>query len=557
MRNFVIGCIVLFTIVGTACNKGSKPSEPSEVSWPEGVPRGIAVDLGGGVKMELVLIPAGEFLMGSPEVKPQHRVRITKPFYLGKYLVTLEQWQAVMDDKPSHFTGPKYPVELVRSDDVQRFLQKLNAKIGAQFGKFALPTEAQWEYACRAGSTTKYCFGDDEARLGDYAWHGKNSGNKTHPVGEKKPNAWGLYDMHGNLWEWCADWYGLDYYAKSPTDDPAGPPGGPGRVIRGGCWRDPARLCQSAARFCEPMRGVGLVDLGLPRGFRVSLVPAVGPGGETNSSPKELSVDLKEPKLVEQRKASQEPDAGKTDSSAKELTVDLGKGVKLEMVLIPAGEFLMGSPDSDKDAFPGEKAQHRVRITKPFYLGKYLVTQEQWETVVGSNPSSFKGQKNPVERLSWDDCQEFLEKLNAKAGKQGGTFVLPSEAQWEYACRAGSTTKYCFGDDEARLGDYAWYGKNSGDTTHPVGEKKPNGWGLYDMHGNVWEWCQDWYEDRYYAKSPTDDPTGPTSGLSRVIRGGGWNNPAEICRSAIRSGGVPGFAQWNAGFRVCRVPGDK
>ena len=133
----------------------------------------------------------------------------------------------------------------------------------------------------------------------------------------------------------------------------------------------------------------------------------------------------------------------------KEMTFDLGNGVKLEMVLIPAGEFLMGSPDSDKDAVQNEKPQHRVRITKPFYLGKYQVTQEQWQAVMGNNPSYFKGPKNPVEQVSWDDCQQFLGKLNAKVG--GGKFQLPSEAQWEYACRAGSKTKYYFGDDDRQL----------------------------------------------------------------------------------------------------------
>ena len=134
-----------------------------------------------------------------------------------------------------------------------------------------------------------------------------------------------------------------------------------------------------------------------------------------------------------------------------------------------------------------------MTITKPFYLGKYEVTQEQWEAVMGSNPSHFKGPKNPVEQVSWDDCQQFLVKLNAKSGGQGSKFVLPTEAQWEYACRAGSTGKFCFGDDEKQLGEYAWYEANSGDKTHPVGEKKPNTFGLHDMHGNVWEWCQDWY----------------------------------------------------------------
>ncbi len=251
---------------------------------------------------------------------------------------------------------------------------------------------------------------------------------------------------------------------------------------------------------------------------------------------------------------------GKAKSPPKELTVDLGKGVKLELVLIPAGEFMTGSPDSDKsdkNAQGWEKPQHRVRITKPFYLGKYLVTQEQWEAVMGNNPSYFRGPKNPVEHVSWDDCQEFLGKLNAKIGTQGGKFVLPTEAQWEYACRAGSKTKYCFGEDETRLGDYAWYDKNSGNTMHTVGEKKPNGWGLYDMHGNVWEWCRDWCKDGYYKESPVDDPTGAATGSGRVIRGGNWLCSARHCRSASRGCIEPGDRDDFLGFRVSQVPAGK
>ena len=247
----------------------------------------------------------------------------------------------------------------------------------------------------------------------------------------------------------------------------------------------------------------------------------------------------------------------KTKSPPKELTVDLGKGVKLELVLIPAGEFMMGSPDSDKDAAAAEKPQHRVRITKPFYLGKYLVTQDQWDGLMGSNPSRFQGPKNPVERVSWDDCQKFLGKLNAKVGSGAGKFRLPSEAQWEYACRAGSKTKYCFGDDETQLGEYAWHLQNSDGKTHPVGEKKPNAWGLYDMHGNVWEWCQDWYEDGYYKESPVDDPQGPATGADRVFRSGSWRYPAGICRSASRDSYGPVFRFIGLGFRVSLVPADK
>ena len=220
-------------------------------------------------------------------------------------------------------------------------------------------------------------------------------------------------------------------------------------------------------------------------------------------------------------------------TAEKELMADLGKGVKLEMVRIPAGEFMMGSRDSDDCADDTEKPQHRVSITKPFYLGKCLVTQEQWKAAMGNNPSNFKGPKNPVEMVSWDDCQQFLEKLNTKIGTQGWKFVLPSEAQWEYACRAGSTTRYCFGDDHSGLDEYAWYGANSGKKTHPVGEKKANAWGLYDMHGNVWEWCQDWYDRANYKESPVGPP-GPTG--NRVQRGGSWEYPEGLCRSANRAG---------------------
>ena len=258
--------------------------------------------------------------------------------------------------------------------------------------------------------------------------------------------------------------------------------------------------------------------------------------------------------------AEEPKEAGsKTKGPPKELTVNLGNGVKLEMVLIPAGKFLMGSPDSEKDVDPGQKPQHRVRISKPFYLGKYLVTQQQWETVMGSNPSKFKGPRNPVEQVSWEDCQVFLKKLNADFAGGKGRFALPTEAQWEYACRAGSTTRYYFADDYdyKLLGEYAWYVVNSGDKTHPVGGKKPNAWGLYDMYGNVGERCADWFDGKYYARSPTDDPTGPTMGLSHVLRGGGYKDLAGCCLSAHRHIVRPGLRDDSIGVRVSRVPGDK
>jgi formylglycine-generating enzyme required for sulfatase activity len=244
---------------------------------------------------------------------------------------------------------------------------------------------------------------------------------------------------------------------------------------------------------------------------------------------------------------------GTPNSLAKELTVELSGSARLEMILIPAGEFQMGSPNSDLDAHSGERPQHRVRITRPFYLGKYLVTQQQWAAVMGTNPSRFKWPRNPVEQISWDDCREFLRKLNSRSDGHPGRFDLPSEAQWEYACRAGTKTKFCFGDDLSRLGQYAWYDANSGGKTHPVGEKKPNVWGLYDMHGNVWEWCHDCYDDGYFAKSPIDDPAGITASSFRIIRGGGWYYSAKECRSANRFLSGPEYRYHVLGMRAALI----
>jgi formylglycine-generating enzyme required for sulfatase activity len=228
--------------------------------------------------------------------------------------------------------------------------------------------------------------------------------------------------------------------------------------------------------------------------------------------------------------------------------IDLGNGVTLEMVSLPGGEFTMGG-----ERYDWEKPPHRVRVS-PFAIGKYPVTQAQWKAVMGSNPSRFKGDDRPVETVSWEDCSEFIKRLNQKTGLQ---FRLPTEAEWEYAARAGSTTEYCFGDDEKQLGDYAWFYENSRSETHPVGQKKPNDFGLFDMHGNVWEWCSDWYSDSYYEEckrqGTVDDPVGPSTGSSRVLRGGGWSSDAVSCRSANRDYDASGFRYGDLGFRLVRI----
>jgi formylglycine-generating enzyme required for sulfatase activity len=236
----------------------------------------------------------------------------------------------------------------------------------------------------------------------------------------------------------------------------------------------------------------------------------------------------------------------------KSITNSIG----MKLVLIPAGEFLMGSPDTDKEALDREKPQHRVRITRPFYLGATEVMQGQYRVVTGADPSHFKGSDDlPVEQVSWEDAQAFCDKLNAleKEGLGGTSYRLPTEAEWEYACRAGTATRFGFGDADASLGEYAWFEGNSGDKTHPVGQKRPNAWGLYDMHGNVWEWCWDGYEENYYANSPGADPLGPSGAAVRVRRGGGWGGSPRDCRAALRRWSSPGLRSLDLGFRVARV----
>jgi formylglycine-generating enzyme required for sulfatase activity len=230
----------------------------------------------------------------------------------------------------------------------------------------------------------------------------------------------------------------------------------------------------------------------------------------------------------------------------KTLTVDLGSNVTMKMVLIPAGKFTMGSPDGEKDRLGNEGPQREVKITKPFYLGVTEVTQTQYEAVMGKNPSRFKGPLNPVDSVSWDDAVDFCKTLSGKTGKN---VRLPTEAEWEYACRAGTKTRFTFGDDDANLRDYAWYNANSASKTHPVGQMKPNGWGLYDMLGNVWEWCEDWYAESYTNRRNVD-PTGPDSGSFRVLRGGSWYNVLATCRSAFRLRDNPVNRGDSSGFRV-------
>jgi len=217
----------------------------------------------------------------------------------------------------------------------------------------------------------------------------------------------------------------------------------------------------------------------------------------------------------------------------------------MEFAQIQPGEFMMGCSPGDGDCNEWwELPAHRVRITSGFQIGKHEVTQEQWQAVRGSDPSGHKGATLPVEMVSWDDIQGFLQRLNAR--NDGFRYRLPTEAEWEYAARAGTTDRYA---GATAMGDIAWYGDNSGGTTHPVGQKRPNAWGLYDMLGNVWEWCQDWWADN--SSGAVDNPSGPSSGQYRVVRGGAWNYGAGRARVSSRDRGVPEYRATTSGSGVC------
>ncbi len=252
-----------------------------------------------------------------------------------------------------------------------------------------------------------------------------------------------------------------------------------------------------------------------------------------------------------------------TNNAAPAQLPEFTNSIGMKFKLIPAGTLTMGDASGDDDETP-----HEVTLTKPFKMGVHEVTQDQYEQVMGVNPSEFKGANNPVEMVSWEEAVEFCRRLSELPAEKaaGNVYRLPTEAEWEYACRAGTTTKYSFGDDESDFGEYGWYRENSGRTTHPVGSKLPNAWGLYDMHGNVWEWCQDRYGD--YPSGSVTDPSGATSSSLRllartatssslrVVRGGSWLNTADDCRSANRSRDLSSYRfSRGLGFRVVRSSG--
>jgi len=472
-----------------------------------------------------------------------------------------------MDAHLSQFKGANRLVEQGSWKDIEAFLRALNARrptLGVR-----LPTAAQWEYDCRAGTITA-CY---ERSVDAIAWYWENNGRTTHGGGQKRPNTWSLYNMLGNVWERGHD--AIRSYTETGVRDPAGPAeSGTDRLFWGGGWGCPARHVRAAFRGADR-----LGDLDDALGFRPASAGSSQPvpawaAWRTALPQAELAETVPQPPTVPLVRLSQE--SGRViglppgndflvHSDHERLTFGLTKpswasqigrdvyglwvmfevkGIQQRMRWMPPGRFLMGSPLEEEERYDDEGPQHAVQLTRGFWLCDTPCTQALWQAVMRRNPSAVKGQHRPVEQVSWEECQTFLHRLNAHLS--GVTLYLPTEAQWEYACRAGTkTTRY-----QEDLDTIAWYGDNSQGQTHEVGLKHPNAWGLYDMLGNVWEWCHD--DQRDYAKSEgvMVDPLGSTeTGANRVVRGGSWNYSARFVRAAYRSWDDPGVRSDYLGFR--------
>ena len=606
---------------------------------------GVEVETTNSIGMKFRVIPPGEFLMGSSEQEikklleeakeqnlpewiveripaegPQHRVTLTKPFGLSIYEVTRGQFRKFVADvgykteaekdgeggfgykdgkwvqAPEFLWNTKlgfdteqtddHPVVNVSWNDAVAFCEWLSRKEGVTY---RLPTEAEWEFACRAGNPGRFSFGNDETKLGDYAWYAEQGGRNTMPVGRKQANAFRLFDLYGNVWEWCGDGFGR--YNASEAIDPLGARNSSGRVLRGGSFGHRTSLVRSALRtYSQPAyRNYGY-------GFRiVRTFEKSKPEPATYNWPKDQPAPAIAPFTPAEARQHQE-------EWAKDLGVEVEttNSIGMKFRVIPPGEFLMGSseqeikklleeakeqnlPESIVERIPTEGPQHRVTLTKPFGFSIDEVTRGQFRKFVDDTGYKTEAEKDgrggygykdgnnwvqapeflwntklgfeteqtddhPVVNVSWNDAVAFCEWLSRK---EGVTYRLPTEAEWEFACRAGNPGRFSFGDDESKLREYAWYGRAGGLNTKPVGTKASNPLGLFDLYGNVWEWCSDGF-GRYNATEAID-PLGARDSSGRVLRGGAFYNLPGLVRSAYRINNLPVNRNLNLGFRPART----
>jgi formylglycine-generating enzyme required for sulfatase activity len=467
-----------------------------------------------------------------------------KGFWLGATEVTQAQWEAVMGSNPSFFKGPDRPVENISWNEAQAFITKLNRMTG---GRYRLPTEAEWEYAARsAGKIERWAGTSDPDELENYAWVQANSGGATQPVAGREPNGLGLNDRTGNVAELCNDWLSYSYHRKSPIRNPPGPRRGSQKVVRGGDWSQALPDRNDRQRGASPgERKSGLLGLRLAA------------GGPPEGEPSNLGEVLRFRRSAGEPPSAAGPGADLSQQEAEEPValrppdhVDPVTG--MEFVRVSGGSFEMG--DRTGYGSRDERPVHRV-VVSDFHIGRHEVTQAQWEKVMGVNPATFKDPNRPAESVRWAEIVDFIEELNLRTGQ---SYRLPTEAEWEYAARGGGNDDVWAGtSSETKLRDYAWDFENrhvgprptsdphknnramlqnirTEGFTHPVGLGKPNRLGLFDMSGNVWEWCSDRYDPGYYHRSTETNPQGAAAGQHRVLRGGYYNSGPVEARSAER-----------------------
>ncbi|MCA9052630.1 MAG: SUMF1/EgtB/PvdO family nonheme iron enzyme, partial [Planctomycetaceae bacterium] len=612
----------------------------------------VPVEYTNSIGMKFRLIPPGEFMMGStpeeieaaleivgtndpPRVEftrgeaPRHRVILTQPFFVGETEVTQSQYAQVMGTNPSHFSAAgngkdtvvnletdSFPVESINWNDAAEFCAKLSIReqltpyyfrssemITVVDGiGYKLPTEAEWEYACRAGTHTRFWNGDEDQDLLAVGWIGSNSGRRTHTAGELKPNPFGLFDVHGNVWEWVQDNWDPAFYGQFQVNAAVDPSprfsADSWRLQRGGGWNySRPSYCRSANRDGGPSiysnQGIG---------FRVALsVSAVKelstrhqrPSIEATSAwhnwPAEAPPPAIAPFNAAEAKAHQEAWA-----TYLKVPVAFTDSHGMTFRLIPPGEFLMGTPAEEVEkiierhgivsnttdeilrSVRSESPPHRVTLTQPFYLSTCEITTGQVQSI---NPDNATVDPAAVDMnlpagTNWNAAARFGNQLGKSAGldelyddrvdivsPKSGDFGyrLPTEAEWEYACRAGTTTRYWTGDDTGDMVKVEWRGNNSDGKLHPVGQRLPNPFGLHDMHGNIMEWCHDAYTDDAYSRrqsAPVVDPVTPfaTFTTPAVLRGGDfyenndWDARAAKRRPLTRAPGKSPFD--GVGFRL-------
>ncbi len=499
------------------------------------------ITLPGGATMEFIWCEKGVFTMGqndgewdpSKDEEPRRKITLTKGFWLAKYETTQGQWKSVMGANPSHFTGDDtLPVEMVSWKSCQEFAEKVGAALGV---KLRLPTEAEWEYACRAGTRTAYYWGyQAHTKRANYdgadSFHPERSlpsVGKTVKTGSYEPNPWGFYDMAGNVAEWCEDDWQEKPSAESATDP---------------LHRDGTRDLKIYQKFKKKTVSIPTGTTGVPS-VGVAGIPSVGVAGV---SPANAAMGV--PPVAPQT----------TPTNAKIKTITLPGGATMEMIYCPPGTYMMGRrKDSPCQESHDVCPQIKVTLTKGFWLGKYEVTQAQWKSVMGKNPSDSEsfGDDLPVNNMSWDDAVAFVKKV-------GNGARLPTDAEWEYACKAGTDTVFHWGDTcngtEANCNGTKPFGteKKGPNIGHAVkvGSYRPNAWGFHDMAGNVAEWCNDRHAD-YYLVHPEEltDPKGGDSTVRyRTVRGGCFYTyfTAECSRSVRRDMLPPDWPKPFVGFRM-------